>query len=232
MLSGLITRAESQRPPPGFPGAPRRAGTIRARSLPTRTALIDDDCPDAELIDRCQQGQKLAWATLVRRYQRLIYTVAMRAGLAEDQAAEIFQATFVRLNEHLHRLREPERLRAWLVTTAKRETLLLRERMARHMPLQGDDGEATAAGLALSEVPDADPLPEEQLSQMQQAQRLQRALARLDGRSQLWAELLFLQDEPLPYGEIAERMQVAIGSIGPTRARLLEKLRKILSEDL
>ncbi len=197
-----------------------------------RTHLIDDDCPDAELIDRCQQGQQLAWATLVRRYQRLIYTVALRGGLAEDNAAEVFQATFVRLHEHLHRLRDPERLRAWLVTTAKREMLLMRERMSRHMPLQGDDGELTAAGRAVDECPDPDPLPEEHLSQLQQSQRLQRALARLDGRSQRWAELLFLQEEPMPYGEIANLMQVAVGSIGPTRARLLDKLRKLLGEDL
>jgi RNA polymerase sigma factor (sigma-70 family) len=197
-----------------------------------RSAVLDDDCPDAELIGRCRQGQQLAWATLVRRYQRLIYTVVLRAGLAEDHAAEVFQATFVRLHEHLHRLREPEHLRAWLVTTAKREMLLLRERLARNLPLQGDDGELTPAGRAVDESPDTDPLPEERLSQLQQSQRLQRALGRLDARSQRWAELLFLQDEPLSYGEVAALMQAPIGSIGPTRARLLDKLRKLLSEDL
>jgi RNA polymerase sigma factor (sigma-70 family) len=205
---------------------------MQACSPRARPTLIDNDCPDAELIKRCQQGQQLAWAALVRRYQRLIYTVAMRGGLAEDQAAEVFQAAFVRLHDHLHKLREPERLRAWLVTTAKREVILMRERMARHVPLQSDDGELTAAGRAVDESPDTDPLPEERLSQLQQSQRLQRALARLDGRSQRWAELLFLQDEAMPYGQIATLMQVPIGSIGPTRARLLDKLRKLLSEDL
>jgi RNA polymerase sigma factor (sigma-70 family) len=75
---------------------------------------------DTELVERCRAGQQSAWNTLVRRYQRLVFTVPRRAGLSEDQAADVFQVVFSRLFEHLDRLGDPSRVQAWLVTTAKR----------------------------------------------------------------------------------------------------------------
>ena len=82
---------------------------------------------DAALVARCRSGDGAAWAALVRRYQRIVYAIAMRTGADEHAAADVFQTVFARLHEHLPRLSPPERLQAWIVTTAKREALRMRQ---------------------------------------------------------------------------------------------------------
>jgi RNA polymerase sigma factor (sigma-70 family) len=184
---------------------------------------------DADLVQRCRAGEQPAWNMLVRRYQRLIYTVPRRAGLSEDQAADVFQVVFSRLFEHLDRLADPTRLQAWLVTTAKRESLRLVEQSRRIVDLTPAGGDPDdAGGDPLDRFAADTPLPEQLLGDLQQQDRLRRAVVQLDERSRRFVELLFLQDEPLPYSEIAARLGIAEGSIGPTRARCLDKLRTIL----
>lgn len=188
------------------------------------------DASDAELVSLCTRGRQDAWSTLVRRYQRLVYTVARRARLPEATADDIFQATFVRLYEHLDRLADPARVRAWLVTTARRLTLDALEqqrREQRHSVLAGggegpDGDDGVSAGL---EVVDPDPLPEEQLAQWQELDLVRRAVDRLEPRLRQFAEVVFLHDPPLRYDEMAQRLGMAEGSIGPTRARCLARLR-------
>lgn len=188
-----------------------------------------DDTTDDELVRRCRQGEQAAWSTLVRRYQRLIYTVPRRAGLGEDQAADVFQTTFERFHQHLDRIDDASRVRAWLVTTAKRESLRLLSEAQRFVQptagADGDDGEDPFANL-----PDTAPLQDEELAALQESHRLRLAVDRLEPRARQFIELLFLQEEPLPYSEIAARLGTPEGSIGPTRARCLAKLRKILEE--
>lgn len=184
------------------------------------------DLDDAELVRRCRDGELAAWSTLVRRYQSLIYTVPRRAGLSEDQAADVFQVAFERLHRHLPRLEDGARVRAWLVTTAKHETLrLLGEARRFAPPPPAADGEDADP---LAQLPDPAPLQDEQLSQLQDVHRVRQAVERLEPRLQQFVELVFLQDEPLPYTEVAERLGIPVGSIGPTRARCLAKLRKLL----
>lgn len=164
----------------------------------------------------------------MRRFQRLVYTVPRRAGLSDEQAADVFQFTFSRLFEHLGRIDDASRVRAWLVTTAKRETLRLIEESRRIVDLAptGDaDGEAEDP---LERIADPSPLPETMLAELQEHDRVRQALERLEPRHRQLLELLFLQDEAPPYAEIAARLGIAEGSIGPTRARALEKLRTLL----
>lgn len=184
---------------------------------------------DAALVTQCRDGDRQAWAALVRRYQRLVYTVPRRAGLSDADAADVFQFTFARLVEHLPRLDDAARVRAWLVTTARRETLRLLALQQRVGPIPiaaGMDADADADPFA--QWPDPAPLPEAQLQSLQEQHRVRRALERLDARSRAFVELLFLQDPPLAYAEIAARLGIAEGSIGPTRARCLDKLRRAL----
>lgn len=197
-----------------------------------RAPALSPDTPDDELLRGCRDGRADAWSTLVRRYQRLVYTVPRRAGLADEAAADVFQTTFARLLEHLHRIDDASRVRAWLVTTARRETLRLLEQAGRQVsadaPVGGDDEGGDGGEGLLARLPDPAPLPDALLSQLQQHDRLRQAVDRLDPRSRQFVELLFLQDEPLPYSEIASRLGIAEGSIGPTRARVLAKLRALL----
>jgi RNA polymerase sigma factor (sigma-70 family) len=192
---------------------------------------LPQDPSDAELVARCREGQQAAWSMLVRRFQRLIYTVPRRAGLNDEQAADVFQTVFSRLHENLSKLDDGSRVHAWLVTTAKRESLRVLEQSRRLVSLAppGDGDDAGADEDPMDRLPDEGPLPEELLSTLQQHDRLRQAVDRLDPRARQFVELLFLQDEPLPYSEIARRLGIAEGSIGPTRARVLEKLRTLLA---
>lgn len=193
-----------------------------------------DETSDEDLLAACRAGRQAAWSALVRRYQRLVFTVPRRAGLAEAEAADVFQATFQRLFEHLDRIHDPSRVRAWLVTTARRETLRLLELARRGATVEapaapvGEGDRDDDARDPLESVAAPDPLPEETLAELQEHHRLRAAVDRLDPRSRQFVELLFLQDEPLPYSEIAARLGIAEGSIGPTRARCLAKLRALL----
>lgn len=187
-----------------------------------------DDLTDAELIAQCRAGRQAAWSTLVRRFQRLVYTVPRRAGLSDAQAADVFQFSFSRLFEHLDRIDDASRVRAWLVTTAKRETLRLIEESRRIVDLAPAAGEDDDPDDPLERIADPAPLPEALLAELQEQDRVRWALERLEPRHRQLLELLFLQDEPPPYAEIAARLGIAEGSIGPSRARALEKLRTLL----
>lgn len=180
---------------------------------------------DVALVARCRAGDEAAWAQMVRRYQRLVYAVARRGGLDEHAAADVFQTVFSRLLEHLPRLKQPERLQAWIVTTAKRETLSVRGRAQRHESLDddGDDDDGPSRQIA-----DDAALPGEALEDLQQLAELRWALEKLDGRCAALLELLFQDaEETLGYDEIARRTGMPRGSIGPSRARCLDKLRRL-----
>lgn len=200
----------------------------------SRAGTLLEELSDEALALRCRQGEQAAWSTLVRRFQRLVYTVPRRAGLSDAQAADVFQAAFTRLHEHLGRIDDLSRVRAWLVTTARRETLRLLDENARRVDLapaagrgHGETGDDD--GDPLDRLPSGSPLQEDLLSELQQHHRLRQAVDRLDPRSRQFVELVFLQDEPLPYAELAQRLGIAEGSIGPTRARCLAKLRQLLA---
>jgi RNA polymerase sigma factor (sigma-70 family) len=184
--------------------------------------------PDASLVARCQRGEAAAWQTLVQRYQRLVYAVARRAGMDEHTAADVFQVVFTRLVEHLPRLRDADKLQAWIVTTAKREVLAHWRRSKRtvSMTASTDDNDDAAD----FDVADDAAIPEEMLADLQQVHRLRLALERMDERCRTLLKLVFRdEDEVLPYDEVARQLGMPVGSIGPTRARCLGKLRGLLA---
>lgn len=183
---------------------------------------------DAALVARCRAGDDTAWALLVRRYQRLVYAVVLRGGFDEHVAADVFQTVFSRLVQHLPRLAQPDRLQAWIVTTAKREVLRARTLGQRTRSLTRDDGDDDSPGLEDTLASDA-PLAEQALSDLQQLHRLRQALDRLDARCHDLLQLVFQdEDERLPYEEVGRRLGMPVGSIGPTRARCLDKLRRLV----
>jgi RNA polymerase sigma factor (sigma-70 family) len=193
-------------------------------------AATDDD---ASLVTRCRQGEAAAWAALVHKYQRLVYAVVMRVGFDEHGAADVFQTVFARLLQHLPKLEQPDRLQAWIVTTAKREALRVRHVGQRTVSLtrdEDDDGDSGRGGAGIEDtLADDAPLAEEALSELQQLHRLRLGLDRLDARCRDLLTMLFADDEDRPgYDEVARRMAMPAGSIGPTRARCLGKLRALV----
>jgi len=189
------------------------------------TALADEE--DAALVARCRRGEGAAWEALVHRYQRLVYAIVRRAGQDEHAAADVFQTVFARLLAHLPRIADPHRLQAWIVTTAKRETLLTLRRGQRTVSMtRVDDGGDDATEF---DVADDAPLPEDVLADLQQQDLVRRALDRMDERCRDLLLMLFREDgDKLPYEEVAQRLCMSVGSIGPTRARCLSKLRGLV----
>ena len=178
---------------------------------------------DAALVARCRAGDGSAWEALVKRYQRLVYTVVGRAGLDAHAAADVFQTVFTRLVQHLPRLAQPEKLQAWVVTTAKREALLARRIGQRTVSTTRDGDEAEF------DLPDDAPLAEDALAELQQLDLLRQGLDHLDERCRALLLLLFRdEDDKLPYDEVGRRLGMPQGSIGPTRSRCLGKLRRLV----
>lgn len=200
----------------------------RASTEPHAMFASAPDEDDASLVGRCLRGESSAWTVLVQRYQRLVYAIARRIGLDEHSAADVFQTVFARLVQHLPRIAEPSRLQAWIVTTTKREALLQRHRGQRTVSMtraEDSDDEGSAWDL-----PDDSPIAEEALAELQQLNQLRVALDRLDARCRSLLLLLFREDDDkLPYEEVARRLNTTVGSIGPTRSRCLDKLRRLVS---
>jgi RNA polymerase sigma factor (sigma-70 family) len=191
-----------------------------------REDAFDDD---ATLVARCRAGEAAAWAALVRRYQRLVYTVVGRAGLDEHTAADVFQTVFSRLVQQLPRVAQPDRLQAWIVTTAKREALRARRQGQRTVSMTRDEsGDGENEGTEF-DIADETPLAEQALADLQQLDLLRRGLDRLDARCRDLLLLLFRdEDDKVAYDDVGRRMNMPVGSIGPTRSRCLGKLRALV----
>lgn len=181
---------------------------------------------DQQLILACRRGDQLAWERLVGRYQRLIYAIPLRAGLDEDYAAEIFQDVFTTLFQKLNDIEQPEKLQAWLVTTTRRKTLheISKARLRQQSQVNADDPPYLATSIR-----DEAPLPDEQLLILEEQHRIRTALSSLDDRCKTLLEMLFYVAEPPSYADIAASLGIPEGSIGPTRARCLAKLLRILN---
>jgi RNA polymerase sigma factor (sigma-70 family) len=177
---------------------------------------------DAELIAACIGGQAWAWDALVERYSRLVYSIALRAGVGREDAADVFQTVFTVLVENLHTLRTPKGLAAWLITTTKRTSW----HMLRKRRREFTGGEDLATTLADAEQW----LTKEHWEESRWADQalVHQALQRLGGRCQYLLMLLYYDRSEPSYEDISQRLQMPLGSIGPTRARCLQKMRRIL----
>ncbi len=171
------------------------------------------------LLSRAADGDGSAWEELVDRHARLVWSVLRSYRLDDATAADVFQTVWLRLVEQVDRIREPERLAAWLATTARREALRVLRRGAREAPTETlpDLVEALAAG------------PGDALVAGEEQRALRAAFAQLPESCQSLLRLL-MADPPLDYRTIAELIDRPVGSIGPTRQRCLDRLRALLME--
>ena len=181
---------------------------------------------DAELIRACRRGDEIAWSELVDRYQRLIYTVPRRAGLSEEQSADVLQEVFLTLFEKLDEIRQPEKIRSWIVTTAKFKTWgAIRGEKGFHSPETEEEMEAEMANL-----PDTSPLADAILIELEEQHLIRTALKEMEERCQKILSMIYLQDSAATYAEVAREIGVGETSVSPLRARCLKKLAKILEK--
>lgn len=177
------------------------------------------DQPTVEaLVLAARDGDREAWNTIVDRFGPLVFGVCVGYGLSPADIEDVGQAVWLALFQHLHTLRTPEALPGWLLTTTRNEckrSFAERSRYARPgrtvvMDLPVDGGQAAL---------------DEEWERARQGSALREAFAQLDPPCRELLSLLFA-DPPLPYREIAERLRMKVGSIGPTRARCLDHLRR------
>lgn len=162
-------------------------------------------------------GDQRAWAALVQRFSSLVWSVTRAYRLSQADAADVCQTTWLRLVEHLGDIREPERVGAWLATTTRRECLLTLSKAGRVVPTQFDDDHL----VSLDNTSELDA----GLDAGQRQAALWRAFDDLPERGR--ALLRVLMADPAPsYAEAAAALGMPIGSLGPTRARCLERLRR------
>jgi RNA polymerase sigma factor (sigma-70 family) len=180
---------------------------------------MDTSDPLATLVPAAREGDQHAWNAIVDRFLPLVGAIIRRHRLSEADGDDVSQTVWLRLVEHLDALREPDALPGWIRTTTRNECLRLLSVRGRVRPVDPqDDG-------GFADVADSAAGLDEDLLAAERRQALREALAELPaGRRDLL--LLLLTDPPLAYEEISARLGIPIGSIGPTRARALEQLRR------
>ena len=170
-------------------------------------------------VRRAATGDLQAWNRLIDQYSKLIWSITANFKLAESDAADVVQTTWMRLIEHIDRIEQPARVGSWLASTARNECL--RHVAARkRIVLVHEDGELDSADRHGPEVDEA-------LLASERAQYVRDAMAHLPPQWRRLMELL-MADPPASYSEISDQLGLPIGSIGPTRGRCLAKLRVLL----
>ena len=173
-------------------------------------------CTNAELLELAARGDQAAWGRLIEEYDGLVRSVARSFSLQAADVHDVAQTTWLRLVQHLHTIRDPERLAGWLAVTATRESLAILRRASRHTQL-------------VEEPPDPATDTEASVGAGDTARILWETVAELPPRQERLLVALF-REELDTYNEVAARCAMPIGSIGPTRARALSRLRSRLTE--
>lgn len=171
----------------------------------------------ADLVRAAVDGDEGAWRRLVEAYLPLVKSVIRSYGLSEQDSKDVSQILWLRLVEHLKNLREPQALPGWIRTTTRNECIQLLRTGRRAVPV-GASIEPEKAPVDAREL-DAD------LLRAERHQALLQALAELPEHQRRLLVLL-ASDPPLSYAEVGRRLDIPLGSIGPTRARALNNLRQ------
>jgi RNA polymerase sigma factor (sigma-70 family) len=180
---------------------------------------VDTDTSTQELLAAAACGDQTAWNRLVDRFERLVWSIARGFRLSDADAADVSQTTWLRLVEHLQSINDPDRLAGWLATTARREAISVLRKRDREVPVfDGPD----------EEDGDEEQDPERQAIAQDEYRELWNAFAALSERCRSLLRVLAVS--PLEnYAQIAAALHMPVGSIGPTRARCLSRLRERLA---
>ncbi|HZR64587.1 MAG TPA: sigma-70 family RNA polymerase sigma factor [Terriglobales bacterium] len=177
---------------------------------------------DERLVSECLNGNQEAWSALIDRYKNLIYSVPIKLRMYDD-APDIFQAVCVDLLAGLKQVREPRALPKWLMQATYHKCLQFRRKAENNISLTNEAGEELPL---ISEQP----LPERMMAELEKEQMVRDAISQLNARCAEMVRLLFYENPPRPYQEVARKLDIATGSIGFIRGRCLKKLKKQLEE--
>ena len=176
---------------------------------------------NTRIVAECLAGDERAWSALLDRYKNLIYSIPLRYGTPHQDAADIFQAVCLDLFNELPRLRDAEALQGWLTRVTANKCYHWKRRQFE----QERDTEEEVENLSAVQV-----IPPDVLAELEREQMVREAMEHLPPRCREMIELLFFEHPPVPYNEVARRLNLATGSIGFIRGRCLKRLKKLLQE--
>ena len=177
---------------------------------------------NTRIVAACLSGDERAWSALLERYKNLIYSIPLRYGAPPQDAADIFQAVCLDLFNELPRLRDAEALQGWLIRVTTHKCYHWKRRqLSQESGLADDQLETVTALHAIA--PDL-------LLEVEREQAVREAIADLPPRCREMIELLFFEQPPMPYNDVARRLKLATGSIGFIRGRCLKRLKKLLEQ--
>jgi RNA polymerase sigma factor (sigma-70 family) len=185
--------------------------SVLARAVRERPAAQTDH----DLVVACLAGDEGAWAQLIDRYKRLIYSVPLKYGVPQQDAGDLFQAVCLDLLSELPRLRDPQALPRWLIQVASHRAAKWKRQQQRYVANADTDQMA---------IPPEE-LPEAMLRELEREQGVRAALATLPPRCRRLMEMLFLETPARSYRDVAGQLGLAPGSIGFIRGRCLNRLR-------
>jgi RNA polymerase sigma factor (sigma-70 family) len=194
--------------------------TIRRMSIKV-TTKPQATWDDARLVKKCLSGNEEAWSALIEKYKALIYSIPVKYGLSQPDASDVFQATCLELLARLPELRKPRALPKWLMQVAHHECYRWKRSQQRMVSRDAEPD--------LPE-PEAPAIAQLLLEQTQEEQILREAVRLLTPQCQRLVALLFFETPARPYAEVAKELGLAQGSIGFTREKCLERLRRQLSK--
>ena len=208
--------------------APASPTTVSGDTAADTAAAAGDTRADTagdtgDLVRRAAAGDAVAWRTLTRRHEPLLRAVARGYRLPDAQVEDVVQTAWLRLVENVGRLRQPERVVGWLVTTVRRESLAALRSGRREEPRLADVDSADEG--FWGEVA----APEDDLLHAEDCRRVRDALGRLPERQRLLLTVLVTAPE-LDYLAVSRALSMPVGSIGPTRGRALVRLRALLGD--
>ena len=178
---------------------------------------------NTRIVAECLAGDERAWSALLDRYKNLIYSIPLRYGTPHQDAADIFQAVCLDLFNELPRLRDAEALQGWLIRVTDEQVLSLETPSVRR-------GERSGRGPGRESQLHVQAIPPDMLAELEREQMVREAMGHLPPRCREMIELLFFEQPPVPYNEVARRLNLATGSIGFIRGRCLKRLKKLLQE--
>jgi RNA polymerase sigma factor (sigma-70 family) len=170
---------------------------------------------DADLVVRCIRGDQKAWEQLVLQYERLIFSIAISICRDAEVASDILQQVCLELYQRLDEVRNLDSLAAWVATVTRRKAYTHMRSTRPTEPFEENDEDGVVS-------PDL-------IANIERQHTLERALATLPPRNRRLIELLYFSTEEKSYEDIAAELGIPVASIGPTRVRCLEKLRKFLA---
>jgi len=189
------------------------------RNMANKRTFGSDRRSDATLLKACLAGDQDAWSALVERYHRLIYSVAMRQGLTAEDSADVVQTVLTIVLQRLESIQDRDRFSAWLITTTKREAWRVHRRA---LPADCVDE---------LDIVDRQPLPEDEVIGWERSALVRIAVDSLGETCRELISALFFEERTVSYAELAERLHMSIGSIGPTRGRCFAKLASRLADE-